>query len=323
MTPTIVPMQLGCCPASPRCALCGPADPVQPDVIEALVQAYAPRATEASPLQVAFFGGRPPTVDDVAAISGLPYRVRVRPDLLDRAGARRLADTGCIHVELDALSFHNEPVRAVGRTHGATLVNEMRAGLKALGMQVGVVLAPGLPGSSHEQSVADAEEAADFDTARLHPVLVLKGSGLHRAQMDGAYTPLTLSQAVTTCRAMLDVLESHHVNVLRVGRSPGPDGLGQAIGGPRHSSLRELVEARRTLDRLLLQAEPLPPDSHVVVSCAPADETRTRGPRNQHVRTLRARGGFASVHVVVDASLRRGESHVAVDGALRNGPRSV
>jgi histone acetyltransferase (RNA polymerase elongator complex component) len=137
---------------------------------------------------------------------------------------------------------------------------------------------------------------------------VLLGSGLWSAHLDGFYDPLSLGQAITTCRAMLDVLEPAGVRVIRVGRQAGPDELGRAVAGPRHSSLRELVEARRTLDRLraLLSAEDRA-GSEVVIRCAVADETRTRGPMNDNVRTLRAEFALAELLVRADPSLERGD----------------
>lgn len=302
----IVPIQLGCCPPDgPRCDLCIPTEPPTAEVIAAWLDQEDPSAIPA------FFGGRPPTDAELASLGGRPFTVRVRPDLLSRADARRLVDAGCTRVELDALSFDDLAVRSVGRTHRAALVHEIRSGVQALGMQAGVVLAVGLPGSDHHRAVEDAREAGDFDTARLHPVLVLKGSALQEAHMDGTYEPLTVGQAVTTCRAMLDELELRGVRVLRIGQNPGPDGLGWAVAGPRHSSLRELVEARRALDTLTACVIPFEAGEHLIVRCAPADEGRARGPYNQHIRTLRALGPFASVDVRPDPSMQRGRYEVA------------
>ncbi len=125
--------------------------------------------------------------------------------------------------------------------------------------------------------------------------------------MDEMYTPLTVGEAVSTCRDMLDILEPAGVRVIRVGQQPGPDGLGRAVAGPRHSSLRELVEARRTLDRLRdLMKEANLKGRNVVIHCARADETRTRGPLNGNVRTLRAEFGLAELSVAADSERPRG-----------------
>lgn len=308
MNAAIVPVQLGCCPGPKRCRLCPPAPPEPtPDLVQALVDAVR-EERPGQELRVRFFGGSPPGDALIEAVGDLPFDVRVRPDLLDRATARRLADAGVVGVELDALSFHTPALRGVGRNYPGARVVTILEGLRELGLVTGIVLAVGLPGQDHERSLADAHLAVGrVDNVRLHPVLVLKHSDLWRAHLDGLYEPLTLGQAVTTLRAMLDVLEPAGVEVIRVGQQPGPDGIGRWMAGPRHPSLRELVEARRTLDRLRARVRDAPPTGVLVIRCASADETRTRGPLNDNVRTLRAEFGLEEVVIRADPTLERGQ----------------
>lgn len=314
MTPVVVPVQLGCCPAGDRCALCAPAAPAPaPETVAALVEHYrTERLGPDGTLRVAFFGGAPPPEELIDAIGALPFTARVRPDLLSRATAQRLSARGCVGLELDALTFHEPALRAVGRTYGARRVLEQLAGIRALGPSPGIVLAPGLPHTDHDVAVEDARIAAPLvGFARIHPVLVLAGSRLRDAHMDGTYRPLTLAEAITTCRAVLDVLEPAGVRVIRVGQNPGPDGLGRAVAGPRHPALHQLVEARRTLARLHGKLARARRGARIAIRCHPADETHTRGPRNQHVRILRADYELAEVSVRTDPTLSRGE--LAVD----------
>lgn len=303
----VAPIQLGCCPHGPRCALCAPA-PSWPDAgwVQAWVENAA--AQRDGPVTAHFFGGPPPPDALLAAAGDVELAVTVRPDLLDRAGAARLRDAGVRTVELDALTFDRAALVGVGRRYAGERVEEMADGLAGMGFEVGLVLAVGLPGSSHTSSVQDAHRSAPLaQTVRLHPVLVIAGSGLWEAHLDGFYTPLTLGQAVTTCRAMMDVLEPAGVRVIRVGRQPGPDAIGRAVAGPKHPSLRELVESRRTLDHLreLLRDADLE-GNEVVIRCATADETRTRGPLNDNVRTLRAEFRLGDLSVRADPELDRG-----------------
>lgn len=307
--PRIAAVPLGCCPESPRCLLCAPPPPTpDPTTVQALAEHTATeRAKVDQPVWVGFYGGAPPTDALLAAADGRPVLVRVRPDLLTRADARRLVDAGVMAIELDVLTLHGESLRQVGRRYRRALVLEQLEGLRAMGVEVGAVVAPGLPASSFDLAVDDARTLAPLvHTARIHPVLVLHGSGLREAHMDGTYTPLTQGEAVTVCRALLDVFSEADVRVTRVGQQPGPDGLGRAVAGPVHSSLRELVEARRTLDSLRDLLDEARPRGHVVLRCAPADVSRTRGPYNQHVRTLRAEFSLDALSVKADPALPRG-----------------
>lgn len=255
-----------------------------------------------------FYGGAPPSDGLLAASDGLPFVARVRPDLLTRAEAARLHQAGAVGIELDALTLQGAALKACGRRYRASMVREQLQGLRALGLRVGFVLAPGLPGTDHHDALADAEAIAEHvDFVRIHPVLVLRGARLREAHMDGTYRPLTLGEAITTCRALLDVLEDRGVDVIRVGQSPGPDGLGRAVAGPAHTSLRQLVDARRVLALLRTRLYGVPAGASVRIRCHPADETHTRGPYNQHIRTLRAAHGLSEVRVSPDPALARGE----------------
>jgi histone acetyltransferase (RNA polymerase elongator complex component) len=201
----------------------------------------------------------------------------------------------------------------VGRRYAGRRIEEQLAGLPELGLSPGIVLAPGLPRTRHQDAVDDARAAAAAGArfARVHPVLVLEGSGLEAHARAGTYTPLTLGQAVSTAREVVDVLEAAAVEVVRVGANPLPDGLGRPVAGPFHPSFRQLVDARRVLDRLRGHLASACAGSSVVVRCHPADETITRGPLNQHVRTLRAAFRLAEVRIRPDEALARGE--LAVD----------
>ena len=124
------------------------------------------------------------------------------------ADVARLKAAGALGIELDVLTFDDGVLRNIGRHYRARLIHEQLEGIRALGLEVGVVLAVGLPGTHHQRAVEDARiAAACVDFARLHPVLVFDGARLRDAHMDGLYRPLQLGEAVTTCRAMLDVLE--------------------------------------------------------------------------------------------------------------------
>ena len=104
----IVPVVLGCCPDNPRCVLCPPPPPPPaPETVAALVDHYRrERSAPEDTLCVGFYGGAPPPDPLLDALDGLPFRIRVRPDLLSRSRAAALLGRGLEGVELDALTFH-------------------------------------------------------------------------------------------------------------------------------------------------------------------------------------------------------------------------
>ncbi|NCG18076.1 MAG: hypothetical protein GWP91_03570 [Rhodobacterales bacterium] len=311
----IVPVPLGCCPAAPRCLLCNPSpQPPSPDTLAALIEHYrSERSGPDDSLVVGFYGGALPSEQLLDAIGERPFQVRVRPDLMSRADAAKLVDRGVRAVELDVLCFDDLVLRACRRPYRKRRVLQMAHGIRDAGVRAGVTLAPGLPGSDFQTSVADATIASEhFDTARLHPVLVLDQSDLREVHAGGQYTPLGLGEAVTVCRVMMDVLEGAGVEVIRVGMQPGPDGLGRAIAGPAHSSLRELVESRRALDRLFELVAPHRGAPLLHICCAPTDVGRTHGPNNQHRRSLRAAFQIGQIEIRPRSCLVRNQWTVEI-----------
>jgi len=273
------------------------------------------RARSQDQLSVAFFGGLPPTDAMLDAIGGLPFTVRIRPDLLTRARAAELVDRGLSGIELDVGTFDDFALRWCGRPYTSGRVIEMATSLRERGLRVGAVLTPGLPGTDFETACRDAEIAAQHvQTARLQPALVLSGSRLQQMYEQGRYTPLTTEVAVETCRQMMEVLEAAGVRVIRVGAQPGPDGMGRLIAGPYHPSLRELVESKRAQDAIRRQIAQIEDAKAILIRCAPADETRARGPANANLRVFRVEFGLEQVVVQADPGLTRGEWAVEKTG---------
>lgn len=299
-----LPLHLGCCPDGPRCVLCSPREQVDTlDVATVLLDAHD------GPVHV--FGGPPPCDALLDLIGDRPLRVRVRPDTLDRATARGLVDRGVRRVELDALTPNNRVLKWTNRLYRGALVVEMLQTLRSWGVQTSVVQGIGLPGSEREDAARDAREFAPLvDVVRIHPVLVLEDAGLHAQHLSGRYQALDIQNAAEMVADALDVYDSAGVPVIRVGAQPGPDGLGRAVAGPVHPSLRETVESQRTLGRLMSLCDGMPAGARVVIECAPADLARTKGPSNHNVRVLRDSHGLASVQVRPDPALERGHNRV-------------
>jgi histone acetyltransferase (RNA polymerase elongator complex component) len=238
---------------------------------------------------------------------------RVRPDLLGTAEAERLVRAGILRVELDVLTFDALILKQVGRSYTPQNVRQIAKWFRGHGVEVSMVLAVGLPGTHHFDALRDAKLASELsDLIRLHPVLVLEESGLRKMHLEGRYRPLDVSEAVTTCDAMMRLLESEGVEVIRVGQNPINDQIGRALAGPLHPALRELVESKRMLRRLHDVCEGLERGEIVRLRCAKEDEGRVRGPSNAHLREMRAEYGLKDVRVEPLFGQARGQIYAEV-----------
>lgn len=312
----VVPVDLG--GAEHVCALSPPRrPPPEPELVRALVDHYDSerRRSASDRLEVGFFRGGVPGEALLAATGGHPLRLACTPaDLLPDA-LPLLLDLGVETVELEILTLDGGVLRACRRGYGPRLLRGMIPALRRAGLRLGLHLAPGLPGSSHAQALADAEAILREpelrpDFVRILPAVALEGSQLARWAAEGRWTPMTLGEAVTTCVALVDLLQSEGIEVARVGFQAGPDANEAVAAGPAHPDLRGLVEVRRYRRRLEQALQDQPSGAHVIVAVNPRDLSWLKGTANENLRAVRARLRLAAIRIATDEAVPRGEVHL-------------
>lgn len=311
---TVVPIDLGGSPTA--CAVRPPLrPPPSPETVAALVEHYRVerRPGPDSNLEVAFFHGGVPDAALVEAAAPYPLRLACSPTDLPRETVEWLVRHGLETVEVEVLTFQSEVLRACRRGYGRSEALSMLRGLKELGLRVGAVLSPGLPGSSHAAALDDARLVAGLDPAgvradfvRLQPALALDGSQLQPLAESGRWIPMDLGQAVTTVAACLDIFDQAGVAVARVGLQPGADLPVQAVAGPVHPNLRALAESRRFRARMGRVLEGRSLGGSVVLRVHPKDLSWAKGTANENIRALRAQHRLRALELETDATIPRG-----------------
>ncbi|RME26274.1 MAG: radical SAM protein, partial [Deltaproteobacteria bacterium] len=286
-----------------------------PETVRALVDHYRRERRPApdTPIEVAFFHGGIPPSPLVAAAAPHPMRLSCSPAGLTRDDVEMLIEAGLETIELELLSLDDDVLRATGRGYGRADALAVLRGVKELGLRVGVVLSPGLPGSSHRSAMHSARTVAGVDDpglaadfVRLYPALGLAGSDLAARAVDGRWRPMDLGQAVTTLAAQCDLLEEAGVQVARIGLQPGADIPVRAVAGPVHPNLRALVQGRRFRVRMARALDGVPRGSRALLRVHPKDLSWAKGTANENIRALRARLGLPEIEVRPDARVRRG-----------------
>lgn len=311
--PVIVPVDLGGSPTA--CHVRPPLrTPPTPALVSALIAHYrAERAPAGAPLEVAFFHGGTPSDALLQAAEGCAIRVSCSPADLSRAEAARLWDRGVRTLELEALTFHTRTLKLLRRGYAGPMVVTQLTGLRAQGFRLGVTLAPGLPGTSHDLALDDVAQLVDraeaprADFVRIYPALALEGSELAALAEDERWTPMHLGEAVTTVVEMTDRLSRLGIAVARVGLQPGQDVPARAVAGPTHPNLRQLVEVRRFRRRMAAALTHVPEGSQVELSVNPRDLAWAKGTANENIRSLRARLSLQGLQVRPDDAVSRGE----------------
>uniref|UniRef100_I2PXE1 Histone acetyltransferase n=1 Tax=Desulfovibrio sp. U5L TaxID=596152 RepID=I2PXE1_9BACT len=190
---------------------------------------------------------------------GLVTRVRcsTRPDACDPARLARLAAAGLSLVELGAQTFDDGVLAASGRGHDAAATRRAARDIRAAGLSLGLQLLPGLPGHTPAAFARDAAETAALgpEIVRLHPCLVVAGTGLADLYRAGRYAPWDLGTTLAALAGALPVLWRAGARVVRIGLAPQPDFDAAILAGPVHPALGARVRAMALCD--LVAAEVL------------------------------------------------------------------
>lgn len=211
------------------------------------------------PLEVAFYGGtftalEPAWMERFLALTRehrergvvLGVRCSTRPDAAAPELLGRLAGLGLDTVELGVQTFRDSALLQARRGHdGAASLRACRA-VRETGLTLGLHLLPGLPGVTPEVFAQDVALAVAQEPAfvRLHPCLVLAGSGLEGPWREGAFVPWGLDATVDAlARASLAFWRAG-IAVARVGVAVEPALEAAVLAGPRHPALGSMVRAR-------------------------------------------------------------------------------
>lgn len=269
----IVPIFIphGGCPE--RCTFCDQkvsgGDPVSLRQVEETLKKHLSTHDPLREVEVAFYGGTFTALSKQLQLKYLnlvkPYPVRIatRPDAIEAEWMKLLRDEyGLRKIELGVQSFNPEVLRALGRSHTVAQVSESRAILKDLGISTGFHLMVGCPmeKSWPEERAALLTELSRLkpDFLRIHPLLVLNGSGL-QAEPSAMDSTLHLNEAIERCSDLWLDFEALGIPVIRWGLQAN-ELLGAAVvAGPYHPAFGDLVKGRVLRRAIMAQLADLSP----------------------------------------------------------------
>jgi histone acetyltransferase (RNA polymerase elongator complex component) len=250
-------------------------------------------------------------------------RVSTRPDSVDAGIAEFLLRLGVRTVELGVQSMDDEVLALSGRGHTAAHTAEACRILRAVGMEVGMQLMPGLPGDTEVKTLSslNAVLALCPDFLRIYPTLVIVGTKLATLYETGQYAPLSLDEAVRLCKIMLHAALAAEVKVIRIGLQPTDEleASGSILAGPYHPAFRQLVESSLFYDLLSRLAGDIPAAKTVTITCAPTRISDITGQRQTNLKRLLRERGVHVVAVMADPSLSCREILVASGKVIKKG----
>ena len=229
------------------------------DELEGIIEDYLKTLPKESRKEVAFFGGTFTGISidlqrnylevvkryiDRGMIDGI--RMSTRPDYISREILLMLKEYGVTTIELGVQSLDPEVLELSGRGYSPEKVYEASSMIKESGINLGIQLMPGLPGSTDEKDFISAKKVVGIgpDMVRIYPTLVINGTQMEKMYYKGSFVPMTLKEAVERVVPIYALFEKEGINIIRVGLQPSEDIRedGVIVSGPFHPSFRELVE---------------------------------------------------------------------------------
>ena len=189
---------------------------------------------------------------DKGLVQGI--RLSTRPDYINKEVLDQLKKYNVTTIELGVQSLDEDVLRKSARYYPIEVVYEASKLIKSYGIDLGIQLMPGLPGSTFETDFETAKKVVKImpQNARVYPTLIIKDTEMERMYQRGEYEVFTLDEAIKRCRKIISLLELNGINIIRVGLQPSDDlrNGGVAVEGAFHPAFRELVDGEIYFDFL-------------------------------------------------------------------------
>lgn len=178
----------------------------------------------------------------------------------------------------------------------------------------------GLPESTRIDEINTAKKLIKLKPkmVRIYPVLVIKGTKLEKELQEGKYQPLTVVQAVETCKELVRMFASKNIDIIRVGlqntdeiTDPNYKGS-EVVAGPFHPAFRQLVESAMWYDAVVDKIKKLSVKvKEVQVTVNPNDANNVIGHKKENIQKLK---DTYDVDLIIkqDEAIKQGKSKIDV-----------
>ena len=260
-------------------------------------------------IEVAFYGGSFTGIDEQNQEEFLQVayeyikqgkihsiRVSTRPDYISKPILKRLKKYKVETIELGVQSANDYILKRANRGHSFEDVKKASKMIRWYGFKLGHQMMVGLPESTRLDEINTAKELIKLKPkmVRIYPVLVIKNTRLEKEFLEGKYTPLTVVQAVETCKELVSMFKKKGIEVIRVGlqntdeiTDPKVEGS-EVVAGPYHPAFRQLVESGLWYDMIVSRIKQLNVKvKKVQVTVNPHDVNNVVGHKRENIEKLK------------------------------------
>ncbi len=283
--------------------------------------------------EIAFFGGSFTAIktEKQEELLGLAYeyvqqgkvdsiRISTRPDYINREILKRLKKYKVKTIELGVQSANDYILKRAGRGHNFEDVKKASKLIRRYCFTLGHQMMVGLPESTRIDEINTAKQLIKLKPkmVRIYPVLVIKGTKLEEEVKNGKYQPLTLVQAVETCKELVKMFDKKHIDIIRVGLqntdeiTDPSNKESEVVAGPFHPAFRQLVESALWYDAVVNKIKQLNVKvKEVQVTVNPIDVNNVIGHKKENIQKLK---DTYDVDLIIkkDEAIKQGKSKIEI-----------
>lgn len=247
-------------------------------------------------------------------------RISTRPDYIDKKILKRLKKYKVKTIELGVQSANDYILKRAGRGHTFEDVKKASKLIRRYGFTLGHQMMVGLPESTRKDEINTAKELIKLKPkiVRIYPVLIVKGTKLEKEYKEGKYKPLSVVQAVETCKELLRMFAEKKIEIIRVGLqntdeiSDPQNAKSEVVDGPYHPAFRQLVESSLWCDSIIDKIKKLNVKvKEVEVTVNPIDANNVIGHKKENIKKLKEIYEV-DLKIKQDEKMKQGKSKIEI-----------
>ncbi len=247
-------------------------------------------------------------------------RISTRPDYINKEILKMLKKYKVETIELGVQSANDYILKRSNRGHKFEDVKKASKLIRWYGFKLGHQMMVGLPESTRIDEINTAKALIKLKPkmVRIYPVLVIKNTKLEEEYKNGEYEPITVTQAVETCKELIAMFIKKKIDVIRIGlqntdtiTDPEED-ASEVVAGPYHPAFRQLVESAMWYDAVVSKIKKLNVKvKEVEVTINPIDVNNVIGHKKENVHKLK---DIYDVDLIVkqDEAIKQGKSKIEI-----------
>lgn len=247
-------------------------------------------------------------------------RISTRPDYINKDILKMLKKYKVQTIELGVQSANDYILKRSNRGHRFEDVKKASRLIRWYGFKLGHQMMVGLPESTRIDEINTAKALIKLKPKiiRIYPVLVIKNTKLEEEYINGEYEPVTIVQAVETCKELITMFNKKKIEVIRIGLqntdtiTDPKEEKSEVVAGPYHPAFRQLVESAMWYDAIVFKIKKLNVKvKEVKVTVNPIDVNNVIGHKRENIDKLRE---VYDVDLIVkqDDNIKQGKSKIEI-----------